>query len=115
MILFTLTLEIQPLGICLPELKDKCQCKPDEEKTDRELSVAMKQFMGQTLDTVRKINLKASSSDELDKEKIIGAKENWIFAAFIVDRCLLIVFVFYLFVIVIKFGIPLLRDSVLVV
>ena len=100
---------------CLPDSKHMCKCKPDPEKTNREVAMAIKQLIGQTLDTVRKINQKASNSDMLEEEMIIGAREEWVFAAFIVDRCLLVVFVLYLIVILIKYGVPLLWDSVLVI
>ena len=100
-----------PPCICLPELKYKCKC--ELPKTDKvRLLFAKKRIMGQILEILRMINQKISSSDLLDEEKVIGAKENWMFAAFIVDRCLLIVFAFYLFSIIMKFGVLLLRDSV---
>ena len=87
--------------------------KRDTEMSEREVLVAMKQLVADTLATVKKINRKTNESDFASDERIIGAREDWMFGAFIVDRCLLVVFLIYLCVIVIVYGIPLMLDSIL--
>ena len=87
--------------------------KAESEMNERDVLLSIKRVLSDTLDTVRKINRKSDESDFRSEEKVVGAEEEWMFAAFIVDRFLLITFIAYLLIIVVVYAVPLIRDSLL--
>ena len=71
----------------------------------------MKNTIKEIKDILKNIDKKNDESDYRNDQRVVGAEEEWTFAAFVVDRCCLYVFFIYLIVVILALGYPLLRET----